>query len=193
MALNIQRKNEKRIIRAFTHKLVDIPNGVNVATADLTQTRVAEGTPIGKDSNGLYHVVKTATLAANATNSATTLTVNKGHNFKVGDIVFAVVGGKAYAITEIATNGTDATLDDITVGTTLGVAIAKGAVIVQGATSGASAGAYKYAPKALLGESYDVEQLQNRPANAVTIGQMIEANAPALGIVANELKGIVLI
>ena len=87
MALNIQRKTEKRVIRAFTHKLADIPNGVNVATADLTQNHVAETTPIGADSNGLYHVVKTAQLAANATNTDTTLTVKKGHNFKVGDNV----------------------------------------------------------------------------------------------------------
>ena len=194
MSLNIQRKNEKRVIRAFTHKLADIPNGVNVATADFVQTHVQEGTPVGKDSNGLFHIVKTAVLAADASNSATTLTVKKGHNFKVGDNVFAVKGGKCYAITGIATNSGDATLDDITIGTTLGVALSTGAVIMQGNTTGASAGAFKYAPIALLGESYDVEALQNRPANAVTIGQMRAANAPTLGsVIEAELKGIVLI
>ena len=46
MSLTIQRKNEKRIIRAFTHKLADIPNGVNVAVSDLTQNRIAEGPPV---------------------------------------------------------------------------------------------------------------------------------------------------
>lgn len=194
MALNIQRKTEKRVIRAFTHKLADIPNGVNVATADLTQNHVAETTPIGADSNGLYHVVKTAQLAANATNTDTTLTVKKGHNFKVGDNVFAVKGGKCYAITGIATNSGDATLDNITIGTTLGVALTAGAVIMQGNTTGATAGAFKYTPKALLGESYDVDQLQNRPANAVTIGQAVKAKCVALGdVVLAELKGIVLI
>lgn len=194
MSLTIQRKNEKRIIRAFTHKLADIPNGVNVAVSDLTQNRIAEGTPIGKDSNGLFHVVKTAVLGADATNSATTLTVKKGHNFKVGDNVFAVKGGKCYAITGIATNSGDATLDDITIGTTLGVALSTGAVIMQGNTTGATAGAFKYAPIALLGESYDVDTLQNRPANAVTMGQLLAGNAPKLGsVIEAEMKGIVLI
>lgn len=193
MALQITRKKDTRVIRAFTHKLADIPNGVNVATADFTQTSLKEGTPVGKDSNGLYHIVKTATLAANASNSAITYTVKKGHNLKVGDFIFAVIGGKSYAITDIATNETDSTLDDITVGTTLGVALSTGAVLVQGAASGASAGAYKYNPVGLVGESYDVEALANRPANVVTIGQVKEACIPALGIVADALKGIVLI
>ncbi len=193
MSLIIKRQNEKRIIRAFTHKLADIPNGLNIATADLTQSRVAEGTPVGKDSNDHGHVVKTAEIAIAAANDATVLTVKKGHNFKVGDVVFAVKKGKAYAITTIAPNSTDATLDDITIGTTLGVAIARGAVIAQGNTTGATAGAFKYQPIALLGESYDIEQLQNRPANAITIGQLRAANAPALGFVADELKGILTI
>lgn len=192
MALNIQRKTEKRVIRAFTHKLADIPNGVNVATADLTQGSVAETTPIGVDSNGLYHVVKTAQIAARALNTDTSLIVNKGHNFKVGDNVFAVKGGKCYAITGI--DSIEDTLDEITIGTTLGVALNAGDVIMQGNTTGATAGAFKYTPKALLGESYDVDQLQNRPANAVTIGQAIKAKCVALGdVVLAELKGIVLI
>ena len=193
MALYIDRKNEKRTIRAFTHKLADIPNGVNVATADFTQTRVLEGVPVGKDTNSLYHIVKTAEIAVAATNTATTLTVKKGHNFKIGDVVFAALKGKAYAITAIAENATDSSLQDITIGTTLGVALAAGDVIAQAPAAGASAGAFKYAPVGLLGESYDVEQLQNRPANVVTVGQMLKANAPALGFVAEQLKGIVLI
>ena len=114
--LRIDRKKDNRVIRAFTHKLADIPNGITVSAADLTQKVLHEGTPVGKDENGLYHVVKVAVLADNATNSATTYTVKKGHNFKVGDVLMLASGKAAYAITAIATNSGDATKDDLTVG-----------------------------------------------------------------------------
>lgn len=190
---SIKRQNDKRIVRAFTHRLADVPNGVNVATDDLTQTFVAEGTPVGRDSNGLYHIVKTAVVAVAVDTSDTAITVRKGHNFKVGEYVFAKTGGKCYTIQSIATSGTDNALDVITLNTTLGIAISVGAVIVQGEKEGASAGTYKYEPIGLLGESYDVETLSNMPANVVTIGQITAAKITPLGIVADALKGIVLI
>ena len=193
MAFQITRTKDQRVIRAFSHKLADIPNGVNIATAELTQTNLPEGTPVGKDANGLFHVVKTATVAAAVAADATTIAVRKGHNLKVGDVVFAKQGGKAYAITAIATHATDATLDNLTLGTALGVAIAAGEIVAESAKTGATAGAFKYTPVGLTGEAYDVVQLANRPANVVTIGQVKAANIPALGIVADALKGIVLI
>lgn len=85
--LKIDRKKDNRVIRAFTHKVADIPNGITVSADDLTQKVLHEGTPVGKDENGLYHVVKVAVLTDDATNSATTYTVKKGHNFKVGDVL----------------------------------------------------------------------------------------------------------
>lgn len=189
--LTVQRKKDNRVIRAFTHKLADIPGGVTVSVADLTQKVLHEGTPVGKDSNGLYHVVKVAVLSADATNAATTYTVKKGHNFKVGDVIMLATGAKAYAITGIATNATDSTSDDITVGTTLGAATTSGSAIYQAATAGASGSAFKYEPKALVGESYDVEVLSNHVVNAWTIGQIKEANIPAVGsAVKAKLTGI---
>ena len=100
--LKIDRKKDNRVIRAFTHKLADIPNGITVSAADLTQKVLHEGTPVGKDENGLYHVVKVAVLSADATNTATAYTVKKGHNFKVGDVVMLATGSKAYTITELS-------------------------------------------------------------------------------------------
>ena len=135
----------------------------------------------------------TATVAVAVTATDTAITVRKGHNFKVGECVFAKTGGKCYTIQTIATSGTDNALDVITLNTTLGVAISVGAVIVQGEKEGASVGAYKYAPIGLLGESYDVETLSNMPANVVTIGQITAAKIAPLGIVAESLKGIVLV
>ena len=179
--LKIDRKKDNRVIRAFTHKLADIPNGITVSAADLTQKVLHEGTPVGKDENGLYHVVKVAVLSADATNTATAYTVKKGHNFKVGDVVMLATGSKAYTITEIATNADDATSDDLTVDTTLGTAAKAGDSLYLAAKAGASGSAFKYAPVALVGESYDVDELSNHIVNAWTIGQIRESNIPPIG------------
>ena len=204
--LKIDRKKDNRVIRAFTHKLADIPNGITVSAADLTQKVLHEGTPVGKDENGLYHVVKVAVLSADATNTATAYTVKKGHNFKVGDVVMLATGSKAYTITEIATNADDATSDDLTVDTTLGTAATSddlsvdttlgtaakaGDSLYLAAKAGASGSAFKYAPVALVGESYDVDELSNHIVNAWTIGQIRESNIPPIGAeVKAKLTGI---
>lgn len=189
--LKIDRKKDNRVIRAFTHKLADIPNGITVSAADLTQKVLHEGTPVGKDENGLYHVVKVAVLSADATNTETAYTVKKGHNFKVGDVVMLATGSKAYTITEIATNAGDATSDDLTVDTTLGTAAKAGDSLYLAAKAGASGSAFKYAPVALVGESYDVDELSNHIVNAWTIGQIRESNIPPIGAeVKAKLTGI---
>lgn len=189
--LKIDRKKDNRVIRAFTHKLADIPNGITVSAADLTQKVLHEGTPVGKDENGLYHVVKVAVLSADATNTATAYTVKKGHNFKVGDVVMLATGSKAYTITEIATNADDATSDDLTVDTTLGTAAKAGDSLYLAAKARASGSAFKYAPVALVGESYDVDELSNHIVNAWTIGQIRESNIPPIGAeVKAKLTGI---
>lgn len=189
--LKIDRKKDNRVIRAFTHKLADIPNGITVSAADLTQKVLHEGTPVGKDENGLYHVVKVAVLSADATNTATAYPVKKGHNFKVGDVVMLATGSKAYTITEIATNADDATSDDLTVDTTLGTAAKAGDSLYLAAKAGASGSAFKYAPVALVGESYDVDELSNHIVNAWTIGQIRESNIPPIGAeVKAKLTGI---
>ena len=189
--LKIEKKQDKRVVRAFTHKLADIPNGITVSAADLTQKVLHEGTPVGKGENGLYHVVKVAVLSADATNAATVYTVKKGHNFKTGEAVMLATGAKAYAITAIATNADNAGSDDITVETTIGTAAKAGDCIYHAAKAGASGSAFKYEPVALVGESYDVEALSNHTVNAVTIGQLRAANIPAVGSeVKAKLRGI---
>ena len=181
--LTIVRQKDNRVVRAFTHKLADIPNGVNVSSSEFTQSVLKEGTPVGKDATtGLYHPVKVAILTKTAGATDVVYTVAKGHNFKVGDIIMLKPAGKAYAITAIATNATDATSDDITVGTTLGAAAAKGDGIYQAAAQAATnASAFKYQPIGLVGESYDIEPNSNLLVNVVTIGQVREALIPALG------------
>lgn len=179
----ITRKSDSRVLRAFVHKLADIPNGVTVATTELVNGGILpEGAIVGKDnSTGVYHLIKTAVLAANAANDATTYTVKKGHHFKVGDFISAGIGKKAYAITAIATNSGDATCDDLSVGTTLGVAISAGEAIVQAAAQATgNTSALKYAaPYAVVGDSYNVVAGTNIFAQAWLIGVIKGALAPA--------------
>ena len=59
------------------------------------------------------------------------------------------------------------------------------------AEAGASGAAFKYAPVALVGESYDVDALSNHIVNAWTIGQIRESNIPPIGAeVKAKLTGI---
>ena len=190
---HISNKKNDRVVRCFTHKLADIAGGVNIATSDLTQDTIPEGVAVGKDSNGLYHVIKTAVLAANAASDATTYTVKKGHNFKVGDFIMLATGAKSYAITTIATNSGNAAYDDITVGTSLGKAGTAGDSIMQAnAQSASTSSAFKYAPIAITGEGYDVKQGQNIFANAWLIGVVKEAALalPIPAAIKNALPGI---
>lgn len=89
------------------------------------------------------------------------------------------VGAKAYKITSINTSET--LYDTINVGTTLGETAPAGAALVLAAAEGADAtSAFKYVPKAMTGDSYDVEALNNHFVTAVTIGQFKESVIPAV-------------
>lgn len=193
MGLTIKRKEDKRVVHACTHNLADIPNGVTVKSAELVSGSILkEGTAIGKGSDGLYHVEKTALVVEAVAASGTSVKIAKGSHFKVGDFVMSAVNGKAYAITAIDT--TNATYDIVTIGTAIG-SIAKNAIIMLADGEHASSGAaFKFAPKALTGDSYDVEALSNHLVSAVTIGQFKESVIPPINdAILGELKGIVLI
>lgn len=191
--LTIKKQKDNRVIRAFTHKVADIPDGITVSAKDFTQRKLSEGTPVGKDANGLYHIVKTATLTAAVTTTTTDYEVVKGHNFKVGEFVMLKEGEKAYAITAIDTSNN--THDVIIVGTTIGATAAKGDVLYQAAAESTDTSSkFLYEPIALVGESYDVEPESNLIVNAWTIAQVREANINPVGnAVKAKLTGIIFI
>jgi hypothetical protein len=172
--MQIFKSTENRQVNAFVTKLEDIPGGGVVAAADLTQPEVLDGTPVGVDSNGLFHVVKTAKLTADVTNDATAYPVAKGHNFKVGDVIALKKGAKASAITAI--NTSEETHDTLTVGATLGEVAATGAVIFQAAaaTTGTDS-AMKYAPVGLVGTGFSVIPGDNHTTDIVVRGTVKEA------------------
>jgi hypothetical protein len=160
-----------RKVNAFITKLEDIPGGGVIVASELTQSSVEEGTPVGVDSNGLYHVVKTAIVTEQAANDATAYKVGKGHNFKVGDFIASKTGAKAYAITSINTSETD--YDTLNVGTTLGVIVAVNEVLIQAAgQSATTTSAFKYPPVGLTGTGFDIVASNNHTSDIVVRGSV---------------------
>lgn len=186
MALKIDRKKDNRVVKCVLHRVADIPGGVTVSVADLGGSALFEGTPIGKGSNGMFKVCKTAQIITAATATATTYEVAKGHHFKVGDR-FATDACNGQSITAI--DKSDASKDVITVGTTLGAAITAGTCAFQ--SSGANK-TLNVTPIAFAGSNEDVNSNDNLFVSAWVIGVVKESNAPVVSdAIKTALKGVI--
>lgn len=172
MSLTIKRKKDNRVVKCILHRVADIPGGVTVQVANLGGSALFEGTPLGKGSNGLYVVCKTAQVITEANANATTYEVAKGHHFKVGDR-FATDACNGQTITAI--DKSDATKDVITVGTTLGAIVKAGTCAFESSGDNKT---LKVAPVAIAGSNYDVENGENLFTDAWVIGVVNTANAP---------------
>lgn len=185
MSLIIKRKNDKRVVKCVLHRVADIPGGVTVKVANLGGSALFEGTPLGKGSDGLFVVCKTAQIVTAATESATTYEVAKGHHFKVGDR-FATDSCKGQKITAI--DKSDTTKDVITLDTTLGAAVKAGTCAFE--SSGANT-TLNVTPVAIAGSNEDVESNENLFVSAWVIGVVRESNAPIVNdTIKAALKGI---
>lgn len=172
--MTVRRRKDTRVKRVFLHKIADIPGGFSVATSELGGDYLPEGAVLSHPIDGISHVVKVARVAAEVASTATAITVKKGHNFKVGDVVTVKTGSAAYAITAIDSSAKET--DTITVGTTLG-AISAGGFIAEAAKSG-TASTLKYTPFALAGTGKHIEPNSNLDTDAVVIGVTIDNDLP---------------
>lgn len=180
----INKGKEAQQRKAFTHVLADVPGGGVLVTSELTEPIVSEGSPLGRTADGKWHIIKTAKIAAKATASATTYTVNKGHNITTSDYLTFAKSGKAYKVSSVATNASDPNLDDITVSTSLGAAEI-GDILIQAKASTADSSAYAFEPFGLLGKSYNVTP--NLFVQIVTAGQIYGDRITGLGRLADDL------
>jgi len=177
--MQVFSKSENRSTVNWESKLEGVPGGITVAVVDLSQALVSDGTPVGKDTNGLYHVVKTARVKTDTGASDAVYPVEKGHNFKKGDFVTNKLGAKAYAITAIDASAADK--DVITLGTTLGVAVKAGDVLFEAkAESATTTSAFKYEPWGMVGTSFDVVIGDNHLTDCVVRGSVRESNIPPI-------------
>jgi len=157
--------------------LEDIPGGGVIEPDDFKSgtTELSEGALVGVDSNGLYHLVKTAELYEDEANDETGYKVLKGHEFKVGDVIMAsvITGSAAIAITAITTTEDD--YDTITVGTTLGLVMSDGDVLAQATATAASGnGVLKYTPAGITLNSVDLSKA-NKGAGIMVRGTVNES------------------
>lgn len=185
--MTVTRRKDTRTPRVFMHKTADIRGGVSVKVSELGGDFLNEGAVLSAPDNGICHVVKIAVLSAEATETATDIKVNKGHNFKVGDFIMADEGGKANAITSITT--TEKTHDTINVKTTLGVRIEKGGFIIEAAAAAAGTSKLKYTPLSLVGTGKPIVQNSNLDTDAWLIG--VTKGNPLPECVMKHLKGII--
>ncbi len=177
--LTITRKNDNRFVKCIEHRIADIRGGVGVKVGNLGGSVLCEGTPIGYDSTtGLYKVVKTAKVLANASSSATTIVVAKGHHFKAGDYITFGTSANGQVIASI--DKSDASKDVITVSTTLGAAISAGAVLFEVTGNNKTK---PVTPIAIVGDSYDVVSGENLFVNAWVIATVNAANC---GVVVDD-------
>lgn len=154
MSLGYQRTlntNSIPIWQGLDKDIQLLQGGVALAATGLANGSVIPaGTPVVYDeATRIGTIVGGGYLQANATSSAVTYRLVKGHTFKVGDYLSVVAGGTAYAITAIDTS--NASYDTVTVGTTLGVGYSAGQVLFASSATGATASAYP----AVNGLTYD--------------------------------------
>ena len=186
MALTIKRQKDNRVVKCVLHRIADIPGGVTVSVAELGGSALFEGTPIGKGSDGLYKVCKTAQIITAATATATAYEVAKGHHFKVGDL-FATNDCDGKSITQI--DKSSASKDVITLGATLGKAVTANTCAFE--SSGATTD-LKVTPIAFAGSNEDVNANDNLFVSAWVHGVIREQNAPVVNDkIKTALKGVV--
>ena len=152
----------------------------------LDMTNLTEGETIPAGSLVVFNeatrkavIVKTATMQDAATDSAVDYKVKKGHNIAVGDYLARSEGGAAYAVTAIDTSNDD--YDEITVGTTLGVALSAGDALFISSATGASAAAVATAQGLLYEET--VAQT-DAPLSVVIRGTVYARRIP--GVIATQ-------
>lgn len=186
MGMTVRRVKDTRTKKVFMHKIADIRGGVAVKTSELGGDYIPEGAVLSQPDNGICHVVKIAQVIAEVTASGTEIKIAKNSCFKVGDFVMAEVGAKAYAITAIDYSNSE--YDTVTIGTTPGKKIEKGAFIAEAAVQSAdTTSALKYQPLSMVGTGKPFKAGDNVDTDAWIIGVTTGNPLPAF----IELKGII--
>lgn len=158
--------------------LEDIPGGGVVAKADFptAQTTMFEGALLSKDSNGLYHPVKTVKVTATVASGTSAFVAPIGNNLKVGDILTNTAKtSTGRAISTIAASGT--AYETITVGGAWGVALTANDVLIVGAATGASGTAYGATPIAIAMNNVDLAA-KNTGCGLLVRGRVRESVLP---------------
>jgi hypothetical protein len=176
MSLSVKKVAGGESIPVFVKVLEVAQGGFILDKTGLAGTEVLKGTPVAYSESTRKAVpIKSAVMQAEAANNATEYKVLKGHHLIVGDILTTGTNAAKYAITAI--DKSNAAYDAITVGTTLGVALAVGAVIFKSSgTAGANGGALHATPNGFLYEDTPIDD--NEPVSVVIRGTVYKRRVP---------------
>lgn len=153
----------------------DIQGGGTIARAELKGI-IDELPPlviVGKDANGLYHVVKTGKVTAVAAADAVAIQIAKKHAFKVGEAV--TVGGALTGASDVisAIDKTNAAYDTITLSGAIGAAKINDVLVLVTA----KAAKFKYTPEVITMNKVDVT-VANQQSGLLVRGTVNEAVMP---------------
>lgn len=187
--MQVNRRKDVRTPRVLMHRIADIRGGVSVKASELGGDFLYEGAVLSAaDAKGLCHVVKVGHVVEAVGATDKTIKVKKGHNFAKGDFIMTKVGGVAYDITDIDTEGSK-TFDTITVSTTLGVIAKDGFIIEAAAKSTSTTSALKYVPQSINGTGKPFTQTSNLDTDAWLIA--VTKGNPLPDFIMAYLKGVV--
>lgn len=157
----------------------DIQGGGTIARAELKGV-IDELPPlviVGKDTNGLYHVVKTGKATAEAAADAVTIQVAKNHVFTVGEAV--TIGGALTGASDVisAIDKTNSDYDTITLAGAIGAVKVNDVLVLVAAKAVAKAAKFKYTPEIITMNKVDVT-VANQQSGLLVRGTVNEAVMP---------------
>ena len=157
----------------------DVTGGGTIARAELKGVidELPPGVVVGVDSNGLYHVVKTAKVSAIAAADATSIQVENGHLLKVGDAVTVSgdLSGAADVISSINTANVD--YDVIALAATIGAAAVGDVLVLAEKKAAAGASKFLYTPEAVTMNKVDTT-VANQQSGLLARGSVNERVMP---------------
>jgi len=180
----LKRENEFQYHPGIEKIIEDVIGGGTISRSDLTGAtfggiQLDELPPlciVGKDENGLYHVVKTAKMHATAGASVTAYQVKKNHVFVVGDkITKSGLAGIANTISAVDKSNAD--YDVVTIASTIGAAAEGDVLVLANADATAGNAVYKYAPECITMNKVDLT-VANQVSGLLVRGTVNEAVMP---------------
>lgn len=156
--------------------LEDIPGGGVIEKDDIptSSSGIKEGTLVGVDTSGIYHIVKTAMLANAVATDDTALVVYNNHEFKAGDYIATSSSGVASGVAIVSIAASGAGKDVLNV-TWLGANVAASGIIVQ--ASGLGRSNFKYYPVG-ISTNYVERDKENTGCGIVVRGRVREHLMP---------------
>lgn len=186
MSMTVKKRRDDATPHVFIHKIADIRGGVSVAASDLGGNFLREGAILSAPVDGITHVVKTGQIAAEVSESDTSIKVKKLHNFKVGDIIMTEPGKKSSTITAI--DESNKAYDVLTIKAALGT-IAIDGFVVEAKTEVESEAVLKYEPQSVNGTGKPFDPKSNINTDAWIIG--VTRNNPVPDFITNKMKCII--